>query len=142
MSEVNRKWTYLYDENTIEVFYLGLATYRLHVNEQMQDEKINFIPDSLTLRGELESGEVIQASFKETKTVECTLYVDDKLLQQNVPYPIEQKTTPNTCESSSCREVMIIKEIVKIPCSYCSQLFDITTDKCPNCSAKNVYCMR
>lgn len=32
------------------------------------------------------------------------------------------------------REV-IVKEIVKIRCSYCKKLYDETLDKCPNCGA-------
>ncbi len=103
---------------------------------------MTFATDGLTLQGELESGEKIRASFIENSTIECTLRVDNKLLKQNTQYPIEQKTTPIPTNQPPVKEVTIIKEIVKIPCSYCSQLFDITADKCPNCSAKNTYCMR
>ena len=34
------------------------------------------------------------------------------------------------------REV-IVKEIVKIRCSYCHKLYDETFDKCPNCGASS-----
>jgi len=143
MSIFNGKWKYLYGENTIEVVYSGGDKHELYVNGQLQDKKTAHNTVSVILRGKLKSGEVIHASFGESVwTVKCTLYVDDKLLQQNTPYPIEQKTTPMSTSPAPVREVTIIKEIVKIPCSYCSQLFDITTDKCPNCSAKNTYCMR
>lgn len=30
---------------------------------------------------------------------------------------------------------VIIKEIVKVPCSYCETLFDITVNNCPSCGA-------
>ncbi len=35
------------------------------------------------------------------------------------------------------REKEIIREVVKIRCSYCGTLYDETLDKCPNCGAKH-----
>lgn len=35
------------------------------------------------------------------------------------------------------RETEVIREIVKIKCPYCGQLYDQTEDKCPNCGARN-----
>jgi uncharacterized membrane protein len=34
------------------------------------------------------------------------------------------------------KEREIIKEIVKIRCPYCNNLYDETMDKCPNCGGK------
>lgn len=34
------------------------------------------------------------------------------------------------------REKEIIREVVKIRCSYCGSLYDENLDKCPNCGAK------
>jgi len=34
------------------------------------------------------------------------------------------------------REREIIREIVKIKCPYCGQLYNQTEDKCPNCGAR------
>jgi len=34
------------------------------------------------------------------------------------------------------KEREIIKEIVKIRCSYCNNLYNETEDKCPNCGGK------
>jgi hypothetical protein len=34
------------------------------------------------------------------------------------------------------REKEIIREVVKIRCSYCASLYDENLDKCPNCGAK------
>jgi len=34
------------------------------------------------------------------------------------------------------REREIVKEIVKIRCPYCNNLYDETIDKCPNCGGK------
>ena len=34
------------------------------------------------------------------------------------------------------REKEIIREVVKILCSYCASLYDENLDKCPNCRAK------
>jgi len=34
------------------------------------------------------------------------------------------------------REKEIIREVVKIRCSYCGTLYDQKLDKCPNCGAK------
>jgi hypothetical protein len=39
--------------------------------------------------------------------------------------------------SSVVKEKEIIREIVKIRCSYCGNLYDETLDKCPHCGAKN-----
>ncbi|MDH5363519.1 MAG: hypothetical protein OEW84_09425 [Aigarchaeota archaeon] len=33
------------------------------------------------------------------------------------------------------REKVIVREIVKVRCKYCSNLFDVTLDKCPSCGA-------
>jgi hypothetical protein len=34
------------------------------------------------------------------------------------------------------REKEIIREVIKIRCSYCASLYDENLDKCPNCGAK------
>jgi hypothetical protein len=34
------------------------------------------------------------------------------------------------------REKEIIREVVKIRCSYCGSIYDENLDKCPNCGAK------
>lgn len=36
------------------------------------------------------------------------------------------------------KEREIIREIVKIRCSYCGNLYDETLDKCPHCGAKKL----
>jgi len=57
--------------------------------------------------------------------------------QQQYQQPYQQY--PNQQINQPYREKEIItREIVKIPCSYCNQLVDITQDKCPNCGA-NAY---
>jgi rubrerythrin len=35
------------------------------------------------------------------------------------------------------KETEIIREIVKIRCSYCGNLYDETEDKCPHCGGTN-----
>jgi cell division protein FtsN len=35
------------------------------------------------------------------------------------------------------RETEVIREIVKIKCPYCGQLYDQMEGKCPNCGARN-----
>jgi hypothetical protein len=41
---------------------------------------------------------------------------------------------PATSESQApVREREIIREVVKIRCPYCGNLYDETEDKCPNC---------
>jgi flagellar basal body-associated protein FliL len=37
---------------------------------------------------------------------------------------------------SAVREKEIIREVVKIRCSYCGNLYDDSMDKCPYCGAK------
>jgi len=32
-------------------------------------------------------------------------------------------------------EKVIVREIVKVRCKHCGNLFDVTLDKCPNCGA-------
>jgi len=34
------------------------------------------------------------------------------------------------------REKVIVREIVKVRCKYCGNLFDATPGKCPNCGAR------
>lgn len=44
----------------------------------------------------------------------------------------------NSSSSQGQPEVMekeVIREVVKIKCPYCGQLYDQTEDKCPNCGA-------
>ena len=128
---LTKKWKYQYGENRIEVIN-SLYGYELHVNGQLQDEASNmFTFSDIILRGKVNNGEEIKATIGQTFGVKCTLFVDNKLLNENTYYPIEQKTT----NQSSVKEVTIIKEIVKIPCTYCNQLVDITANKCPNCGA-------
>jgi len=43
---------------------------------------------------------------------------------------------PVSEETPVVREREIIKEIVKIRCSYCSNLYDEKYDKCPYCGGK------
>jgi len=139
-----KKWTYRYGENTIEVVN-SWNKCELHVNGQVQDINTTIILSSpFTLQGKLKSGEEIRATIGGTFIIGCTMVVDNKVLQQNTAYPIEQRTIPMSANQAPVREVTIIKEreIVKIPCSHCSQLVDITADKCPNCGAKNTYYMR
>ena len=138
------KWTYLYGKNTIEVVYSGWVTHELYVNGLLQDRKTAFNTGSVTLQGELKSGEVIHASFGESiSELRCTLYVNDELLQQNTQCSVKQKDVQQTpVNQVTVKEVTIIKEVVKIPCPYCSQFFDITMDKCPECGAKNTYYKR
>jgi len=57
------KWTYLYGKNTIEVVYSGWVTHELYVNGLLQDRKTAINTGSVTLQGELKSGEVIHASL-------------------------------------------------------------------------------
>lgn len=40
-------------------------------------------------------------------------------------------TTPDS--QQTVKETEIIREIVKIRCSYCGNLYDETEDKCPHC---------
>jgi len=64
-------------------------------------------------------------------------------VQQNTQCPVKQKDVQQTpVNQVTVKEVTIIKEVVKIPCPYCSQFFDITMDKCPECGAKNTYYKR
>jgi TM2 domain-containing membrane protein YozV len=59
--------------------------------------------------------------------------------QPQYPQQYQQPQYPSQQISQPYREKEIItREIVKIPCSYCNQLVDITQNKCPNCGA-NAY---
>jgi predicted membrane protein len=46
-----------------------------------------------------------------------------------------QYKTPSEAEPIT-KEKEIIREVVKIRCSYCGNLYDETQDKCPYCGAK------
>ncbi|MDR2720230.1 MAG: hypothetical protein LBC03_05465 [Nitrososphaerota archaeon] len=137
-------WIYHYGENTIKVSLGFWGSHRLYVNGAFQDG-IHTPPLPVTLRGKLNSGEelkVLIVQFSHTKIL-AKLYVDDKFLEPNTYYKAEPRNTQQTATNQvHIKEVTIIKEIVKIPCPYCHQLFDITTDKCPNCSAKNTHSMK
>ena len=41
-----------------------------------------------------------------------------------------------TFENQQVREREIVREIVKIRCSYCGNLYDEKYDKCPHCGGK------
>jgi len=45
--------------------------------------------------------------------------------------PKQQEIVPTVI-----KEREIIKEIVKIRCPYCNDLYNETEDKCPNCGGK------
>jgi len=71
-------WIYQYNGNTIEVKN-GWTT-ELLVNGQQQDRfKGIAIASELNLRGKLESGEEIWASFGGKIAVQCSLYINGEL---------------------------------------------------------------
>jgi len=148
-------YIYYYGENTIKVSIRGLSVYSLYVNGELQVKRRIWTWTADTkLQGKLSNGEEIKFSLDHNfqdgthfgisiHTLKHKLFVGDKLLEQNTPYPVEQKTIQQTATNQiPVKEVTIIKEIVKIPCHYCSQFFDITMDKCPECGAKNTYYKR
>jgi rubrerythrin len=48
---------------------------------------------------------------------------------------IDESTQPEN--QTVIREKEIIREIVKIRCPYCNNLYDEKLDKCPNCGARH-----
>jgi hypothetical protein len=61
----------------------------------------------------------------------------DNLLASLPPYVPESESPPPsfTQEENVIKEKIIIKEIVKIKCPYCSTLYEQTLDNCPHCGA-------
>jgi len=53
-------------------------------------------------------------------------------------YRLLKRPTPQSSEESRVivKEREIIKEIVKIRCPYCNNLYDEKYDKCPHCGGK------
>jgi len=49
----------------------------------------------------------------------------------------EVQMQAGSANPSVVKEREIIREIVKIRCPYCGNLYDETLDKCPHCGAKN-----
>jgi len=43
-----------------------------------------------------------------------------------------------SAKSEVIREKEVIREIVKVRCRYCGQLYEERLDKCPHCGGKNV----
>jgi len=43
-----------------------------------------------------------------------------------------------SAKSEVIREKEVIREIVKVRCRYCGQLYEEKLDKCPHCGGKNV----
>ena len=135
-------YIYYYGENTIKVSVDLLTLCSLYVNGELQDKSALWSSHTV-LRGKLNSGEEVKLLFEGNFILKAKLFVGDKILEKNIHYPIYQKNAQQTpTNQTPVKEVMIIKEIVKIHCQYCHQLFDITADKCPNCSAKNSYYTR
>ena len=73
-----KQWTYKYGQNTI-VVENQLSGEKLLVNGELQDEKVGLSFRS-ELRGKLASGEEIKATLGGNLTVQCKLFVDNKLL--------------------------------------------------------------
>ena len=44
----------------------------------------------------------------------------------------------SSAESGVVKEREVIREIVKVRCGYCGQLYEERLDKCPHCGGKNV----
>jgi len=44
----------------------------------------------------------------------------------------------SSAKSEVIREKEVIREIVKVRCRYCGQLYEERLDKCPHCGGKNV----
>jgi hypothetical protein len=59
----------------------------------------------------------------------------EKLKKINEKYGVSDETSPlqSSKESPRVVERIIIKEIVKIPCSYCNTLVENTESQCPQC---------
>ena len=74
-----KKWIYQYDNNTILVEN-KVSGETLTVNGEVQDKKTGIAFRS-ELRGRLPSGEEIKATLGGNLTVQCTLFVDNKLQQ-------------------------------------------------------------
>jgi hypothetical protein len=74
-----KTWTYVYNENKIEVKN-GWTT-ELLVNGQQQDGfKGIAITNEFNLKGRLDSGEEISAALRgKEMTIECQLYIDGEL---------------------------------------------------------------
>lgn len=75
---MNKKWTYKYGENTI-VVENKLSGEMLYVNGELQDQKTG-IALRAELKGRLPGGEEIKATLGGNLTVQCSLFVDNKLL--------------------------------------------------------------
>ena len=73
-----KKWTYRYDQNTI-VVENSIIGETLTVNGEIQDKKTGITLKS-ELKGKLPSGEEIKATLNGFFTLQCSLFVDSKLL--------------------------------------------------------------
>jgi len=54
----------------------------------------------------------------------------------NIRWGTPEEVSQWKLEESTTREVLIQREIVKIRCHYCGNLFDERLDKCPHCGGK------
>lgn len=75
---MKKSWTYQYGKNTIIVNNSWFGGCELYVNGQLQDKKTG---TTLTdnLQGKLETGEEIKASLGGTFTIQCSLFIDNKI---------------------------------------------------------------
>ena len=73
-------WKYQYGENTIEVQNYGASGCGLFVNGQPQDEKRGLSFTGSRLNGKLDNGEEIKVSLGGVFKMECSLFVNNKLL--------------------------------------------------------------
>ena len=74
-----KKWTYKHGQDTI-VVENALSGETLTVNGEVQDKKTGISLRS-ELKGKLPGGEEIKATLGGTLTMQCTLFVDNKLLE-------------------------------------------------------------
>jgi len=72
-----KTWTYKYGDNTIEVVNRASGE-ELRVNGELQDKQTG-ISDRSKLWGKLPTGEEIKASLGGVLTIECSLFIDNKL---------------------------------------------------------------
>ena len=73
-----KQWTYRYDKNIINVEN-SIKGEKLSINGEVQDMRTGLTFRRVELKGKLPSGEEVRASLGGNWTIQCNLFVDNKL---------------------------------------------------------------
>ena len=76
---MTKSWTYKYGEDTIVVENSWVDGEKLYVNGELHDHNRGVKANGSVVKGKLASGEEVKASLGGTVTIECSLFIDNKL---------------------------------------------------------------